>query len=161
MGGRWALPDWRRDQPGGMGVVYRARDTKLNREVALKVLPTDVVADPDRRNRFIIEAQTASQLQHPHIGVVYEVDEIDGVSFIAMELIRGEKLSDVLHRAACSTSRALPIAIEIAEGSGVRPRGGSCPSRREACKRDDHGGGAREDHRFRPGEACGCAGRRR
>ena len=101
---------------GGMGVVYRARDTKLNRQVALKVLPTDVVADPDRRSRFIAEAQTASQLQHPHIGVVYEADEIDGVSFIAMELIRGEKLSDVLHRAACSTSRALPIAMEIAEG---------------------------------------------
>ena len=101
---------------GGMGVVYRAQDTKLNRHVALKVLPTDVVADPDRRSRFIKEAQTASQLQHPHIGVVYEVDEIDGVSFIAMELIRGEKLSDMLNRAACSTPRALPIAIEVAEG---------------------------------------------
>ena len=101
---------------GGMGVVYRAKDTKLNRHVALKVLPTDVVADLDRRSRFIQEAQTASQLQHPHIGVVYEVDEIDGVSIIAMELIRGEKLSDMLNRASFSTPRALTIAIEVAEG---------------------------------------------
>ena len=79
---------------GGMGAVFRAMDTKLNREVAIKVLPPDLIADEDRKRRFFQEAQTASQLENPHVGVIYEVDEIDGVSFIAMELIRGYPLND-------------------------------------------------------------------
>src|SRR5215217_5827563 len=83
---------------GGMGIVYRAIDVALNREVALKVLPPDLVADPDRRARFVQEAQAASALEHPHIAVIHEVGEANGVHFIAMELIRGEKLSDVLLR---------------------------------------------------------------
>ena len=72
---------------GGMGVVYRALDTRLGREVAIKVLPPDLVTDPDRRHRFIREAQTASRIEHPHVGVIHEVDETDGVTFMAMELI--------------------------------------------------------------------------
>ena len=83
---------------GGMGVVYRALDTTLDREVALKVLPPDVVADDDRRRRFLREAQTASRLEHAHIGVIHEVGEADGVSFIAMELVRGEPLSQAIAR---------------------------------------------------------------
>src|SRR5688500_20030008 len=79
---------------GGMGIVYRATDTRLNRDVALKVLPEDLTDDADRRRRFLKEAQAASALEHPHIAVIYEADEVDGRAYIAMELIRGEKLSD-------------------------------------------------------------------
>jgi tetratricopeptide (TPR) repeat protein/predicted Ser/Thr protein kinase len=101
---------------GGMGVVYRGRDTRLNRDVALKVLPPDLVADPARRARFAQEAQAASALEHPHIAVIYEIDEADGISFIAMELLRGDKLGDLTARGALAPGRALDLAVEIAEG---------------------------------------------
>ena len=101
---------------GGMGIVYRARDLKLGREVALKVLPADLVADPQRRRRFTLEARAAAQLEHPHIGVVYEIDEADGVTFIAMELIRGEKLSDAIAGPPLPLARTLVLATEVAEG---------------------------------------------
>jgi tetratricopeptide (TPR) repeat protein/predicted Ser/Thr protein kinase len=99
---------------GGMGVVYRALDTTLNREVALKVLPAATVSEADRR-RLLREAQTASQLDHAHIGVVHEVGEADGVTFIAMELIRGGSLGQLMAR-GLSLSRALDLATEVAEG---------------------------------------------
>jgi len=100
---------------GGMGVVYRATDVRLNRDVALKVLPSELVADPERRQRFVQEARAASALEHPHIAVIHEIDEAEGVSFIAMELIRGEKLSEVVARGSLPPARALEIATEIAE----------------------------------------------
>ncbi len=101
---------------GGMGIVYRATDTRLNRDVALKVLPGDLTQDADRRRRFLHEAQAASALEHPHIAVIYEADEADGTAYIAMELIRGEKLSDVLARQRMAPARALELAAEIAAG---------------------------------------------
>jgi cephalosporin-C deacetylase-like acetyl esterase len=101
---------------GGMGIVYRALDVKLNREVALKVLPTELVADPERKRRFILEAQAAAALDHPHIAVVYEIDEAEGITFIALELIRGEKLSDHLGHERLSVDRSLELAIQVAEG---------------------------------------------
>jgi tetratricopeptide (TPR) repeat protein/TolB-like protein/predicted Ser/Thr protein kinase len=101
---------------GGMGVVYRALDVRLNREVALKVLPPELVADPDRRQRFVQEARAASSLEHPHIAVIHEIDEVDGVSFIAMELVRGDNLATLTARGPLSASRALEIAGEVAEG---------------------------------------------
>ena len=70
---------------GGMGVVYRATDTRLNRDVALKVLPEDLTHDGDRRRRFIQEAQAASAIEHPHIAVIHEAGEMDGLAFIAMD----------------------------------------------------------------------------
>ena len=81
---------------GGMGVVYRAVDMGLNREVALKVLPEDLVDDAERRRRLVQEAQAASALEHPNVAVIYEMREDEGSIFIAMELIRGEKLSGML-----------------------------------------------------------------
>ncbi len=101
---------------GGMGIVYRALDVKLDREVALKVLPPEIVADPERKRRFIQEAKAAAKLEHPHIGVVHEIDEAEGVTFIAMELIRGEQLKDMLQREKLPLARSLELAMEIAEG---------------------------------------------
>jgi serine/threonine protein kinase/TolB-like protein/Flp pilus assembly protein TadD len=101
---------------GGMGIVYRAVDVRLQREVALKVLPPELVADPERRRRFVQEARAASALEHPHIAVIHEVGEEDGVTFIAMELIRGEKLGDVMAQRRLSPVRVLEVAIEVAEG---------------------------------------------
>jgi serine/threonine protein kinase/tetratricopeptide (TPR) repeat protein len=101
---------------GGMGVVYRALDLKLDREVALKVLPPDLVADPERKRRFVQEAKAAAKLEHPHIAVVYEIDEADGATFIVMELIRGEKLNDLIKKAKLPLTRTLELATEVAEG---------------------------------------------
>ena len=71
---------------GGMGVVYRALDVKLEREVALKVLPPELVRDEERKHRFLQEAKAAASLKHPNIAVIHEVDEVDGVTFLVMEL---------------------------------------------------------------------------
>ena len=101
---------------GGMGVVYRATDTRLNRDVALKVLPEELTDDADRRRRFLQEAQAASVLEHPHIAVIYEADEVGGRAFIAMELIHGDKVSDLLRRGRPPLARALEIAAEVAAG---------------------------------------------
>jgi serine/threonine protein kinase len=101
---------------GGMGIVYRARDVKLNRDVAVKVLPPDLVADPERKRRFVQEAQAAAALHHPHIAVIHEIDEVDGVTFIAMELIEGDKLGDLVQRGRLPLARSLDLAIEVAEG---------------------------------------------
>jgi tetratricopeptide (TPR) repeat protein len=100
---------------GGMGVVYRATDTRLDRDVALKVLPADLVADAERRQRFMQEARAASALGHPNIAVIHDVGEEDGVSFIAMELVRGGKLSAAIEAKSLGTARVLEIAAEIAE----------------------------------------------
>ncbi len=101
---------------GGMGIVYRAVDVNLDREVALKVLPPELVADPERKRRFVQEAKAASRLDHPHIGTVFEIDEVGGVSFIAMELIRGEQLRELMQNGRLPVNRSLELATEIAEG---------------------------------------------
>ena len=77
---------------GGMGVVYRAVDTRLGRPVAIEILPPDATNDPDRRRRFTQDARSASALNHPNIVTIYEVDEHDGATFIAMELVEGMPL---------------------------------------------------------------------
>src|SRR6478672_6024745 len=78
---------------GGMGEVFLAEDTRLERKAAIKFLPAEMAADPDRRKRFLIEARAASALNHPHVCVVYDVGETDdGVPFIAMEFVEGQPL---------------------------------------------------------------------
>src|SRR5881394_1788195 len=77
---------------GGMGVVYKARDTHLDRPVAIKVLPPERVADPDRKRRFVQEAKAASALNHPNIVHIYDIDTASGVEFIAMEYVPGRTL---------------------------------------------------------------------
>jgi predicted Ser/Thr protein kinase len=101
---------------GGMGTVYRARDTRLQRNVALKVLPQDVTQDPDRRSRFLREARAAAAITHPSVAQVYDVDEADGVTFIAMELIEGETVRRLIERRELDLAGALDIAIQTAEG---------------------------------------------
>jgi Tol biopolymer transport system component/predicted Ser/Thr protein kinase len=101
---------------GGMGVVYRARDTTLERGVALKVLHPGLVADADRKRRFVKEARAAATLNHPNIAVTYEIDAFEGVDFIAMELVEGERLADLLGRGRLPRGRLADIATEVADG---------------------------------------------
>ena len=101
---------------GGMGVVYRAEDRKLHREVALKVLRADLETDPERRRRFEREARAAAAVSHPNIATVYEVGESQGRIFIAMELVGGPSLRSVLANGALPLPEALRIARQIASG---------------------------------------------
>ena len=81
---------------GGMGEVYRARDPRLNREVAIKVLPANHVGDDDRRRRFVQEAHAASALNHPHIITIHEIESANGADFIVMEYVPGKSLDAVI-----------------------------------------------------------------
>src|SRR5919106_430116 len=101
---------------GGMGAVYKAYDNKLQRVVALKVLPPEYVSQQDRRRRFFQEARAASALTHPHILTVYEVGEDDGKPYIAMEFIEGETLRQKIKSKRLQLSETLDIAIQIATG---------------------------------------------
>jgi Tol biopolymer transport system component/tRNA A-37 threonylcarbamoyl transferase component Bud32 len=100
---------------GGMGVVYKARDTHLDRLVALKILPADKVTDPERRRRFVQEARAASALNHPHIVTVFDIDEADGVHFIAMEHVAGSTLAARIGRKGLPLHDALTHAAQIAD----------------------------------------------
>jgi serine/threonine protein kinase len=99
---------------GGMGEVYRARDTRLQRDVALKVLPGDGAVDAERRERFAREAQAIAALNHPNIVTIYSVEEIDGRSIITMELVEGRPLSDVIPAGGLPLHRLLGVAIPVA-----------------------------------------------
>ena len=95
---------------GGMGEVYRATDTRLKRQVAVKILPLSLAADHDRLMRFQREAEVLASLNHPHIAGIYGVEETDGSQALIMELVEGEDLSTVITRGAMSLTDALPIA---------------------------------------------------
>src|SRR5262245_27166360 len=99
---------------GGMGVVYKARDTHLDRFVAIKVLPHDAVADPDRRQRFTQEAKAASALNHPGIVAIYDITESEGTDFIAMEYIEGKTLSELIRSPGLGLKEALTYATQAA-----------------------------------------------
>jgi serine/threonine protein kinase/cephalosporin-C deacetylase-like acetyl esterase len=101
---------------GGMGIVYKAEDTKLKRTVALKFLPSEFTRNQEAKERFIREAQAAAALDHPNICTVYEVDEHDGLAYISMAFIEGYSLRDRLKKGLLSTEDALDIAIQIGEG---------------------------------------------
>ena len=100
---------------GGMGEVYRARDTKLQREVAIKVLPESLATDRDRLARFEREAQLLAALNHPHIAAIYGVDTLGDTQFLVLELVEGDTLADRISRGALSLSEALALARQIAE----------------------------------------------
>jgi eukaryotic-like serine/threonine-protein kinase len=100
---------------GGMGEVYRARDPRLGREVAIKVLPAERMADENRRRRFVQEARAASALSHPNIVTIYEIESADGVDFIVMEYVPGKTLDAVIPRQGMRLGEVLRIAIPIAD----------------------------------------------
>ena len=100
---------------GGMGEVYKARDTRLDRTVAIKVLPEHVASDPDLQQRFEREAKTISSLNHPHICTLYDVGEHEGTSFLVMEYLEGDTLAQRLKKGALPLAHALKVATEIAD----------------------------------------------
>ncbi len=100
---------------GGMGEVYRATDTRLKRQVAIKILPASVAADAARLARFQREAEVLASLNHPHIAAVYGLEDSGGTIALVMELVEGEDLSQRIARGAIPIDEALPIAKQIAE----------------------------------------------
>src|ERR1700687_6308233 len=100
---------------GGMGEVYRARDSRLERDVAIKVLPSHLSQSPDLRARFEREAKAISGLQHPNICVLYDVGRQDGVDFLVMEYLEGETLATRLARKPLTPEEILRIEIEVAD----------------------------------------------
>ncbi|OGD27111.1 MAG: hypothetical protein A2V57_10040 [Candidatus Aminicenantes bacterium RBG_19FT_COMBO_65_30] len=101
---------------GGMGVVYRARDTRLDRLVALKTITPGLVANPERRSRLLLEARSAAAISHPAIAQVYDIDEVDGILFIAMEYVDGRTVSKLIADGELDLLGAIEIALQISEG---------------------------------------------
>ena len=101
---------------GGMGVVYKAQDTKLDRLVAMKFPPKDLCCDPKAKSRFIQEAKSASVMNHPNITTIHDIDEVEGEFFIVMEFIDGKSIKDILKEKEFSLKEMLDVAIQVAEG---------------------------------------------
>src|SRR3989454_4121377 len=100
---------------GGMGEVYKARDTRLERTVAIKVLPEHLSSSPEVRQRFEREAKTISQLSHPHICALYDVGNQDGVEYLVMEYLEGETLAARLAKGALPLEQTLRFGMEVAD----------------------------------------------
>ena len=100
---------------GGMGEVYRATDTRLKRQVAIKILPPQLAADPDRLARFQREAEVLASLNHPHIASIYGLENADDISALVIELVEGEDLAERIARGPVPLDEALPIAKQIAD----------------------------------------------
>src|SRR5262245_36516983 len=100
---------------GGMGEVYRARDLKLKREVAIKILPEEFSRDADRVSRFHREAEVLASLNHPNIAAIYDLEESDGLRYLVLELVEGETLADRITRGSIPVDEALAIARQICE----------------------------------------------
>src|SRR5947209_9269280 len=109
---------------GGMGVVWRALDTRLQREVAIKVLPEDKAGDAARRERLLREARSASSLNHPNIVTIYEIDSDQHIDFIAMELVRGRTLHDLLRDGKLPPATVVSYGIEICGALACAHAGG-------------------------------------
>ncbi|MEQ8768291.1 MAG: serine/threonine-protein kinase, partial [Planctomycetota bacterium] len=134
---------------GGMGEVYLARDTRLEREVAIKVLPEEFADDEERLRRFEREAKTLASLNHPNVAGIHGIDQVDDTCFLAMELVSGEDLEERLKRGALPLEEALDVCRQIAEGleaaheAGVihrdlKPASGRVTPRRALTDRPGH-----------------------
>src|ERR1700676_5299262 len=109
---------------GGMGEVYRARDTRLGRDVAIKILPKEMSADAARKQRFEREAKTISGLNHPNICVLYDVGSQDGVDYLVMECVEGETLVKCLEKGALPLEQVLKYGMQIADALDKAHRNG-------------------------------------
>ena len=103
---------------GGMGVVYRAEDERLNRAVALNVLHSGSISNTKTRNRFRREARILSQLNHPHIATIFDFDTEEGIDFLVMEFVPGESLDQILKRGTLSEKEVVRIGIQLFEALG-------------------------------------------
>lgn len=101
---------------GGMGVVYQAHDQKLQRPVALKILPRELTGSPERWKRFVLEARAAARVSHPAIAQIYDIDEHEGTMFIAMELVEGKTVRQLIQNRELDLLGAIDIAIQVAGG---------------------------------------------
>jgi serine/threonine protein kinase len=101
---------------GGMGEVYRARDTRLGREVAIKVLPAEFASDPDRLRRFEQEARAVAALSHPNVLAIFDVGTHDAIPYLVTELLEGESLRDRLRAGGLTVRKAVETAVQIAQG---------------------------------------------
>src|ERR1035441_10826754 len=101
---------------GGMGEVYRATDTKLGRDVALKVLPAEMAQDPERLSRFRREAKVLAQLDHPNIVTIHSVEECDGVHFLTMQLVEGRPLDRLIPSGGLAVEQIVEIASALGDG---------------------------------------------
>src|ERR1700678_4801883 len=109
---------------GGMGEVYRARDTRLGRDVAIKVLPAHLSSDPDLRQRMEREAKAISSLNHPRICTLHDVGHQDGIDFLVMEHLEGESLANRLQKGPLPLKESLKIAMEVCEALETAHRAG-------------------------------------
>ena len=137
---------------GGMGEVYKAKDTRLGRDVAIKVLPAGFSTDPDRLNRFEQEARAAAALNHPNILAVYDIGSHDSSPYIVSELLLGETLRERLNGGALPVRKAVDHAIQIAHGLAAAHEKG-ITHRDLKPENLHHGRWSREDSRLRPGQA--------
>ncbi len=101
---------------GGMGEVYLAEDSKLGREIAVKVLPDEVASDPERLARFQREARLVAALNHPQVVTIHSVEEVDGVHLLTMEVVKGKSLDKLLPRAGFDLATIFDLGIQIADG---------------------------------------------
>src|SRR5437763_7752843 len=109
---------------GGMGEVYLANDTRLGRQVALKILPRELAADVDRRHRLEREAQAAARLNHPNIVTLFSFEEVDGIAFLTMEYVDGQPLSSLIQPQGLPLERLLPIGIAVADAVATAHKSG-------------------------------------
>ena len=148
---------------GGMGEVYRARDPRLQRDVALKVLPDIAAADPDRRERFRREALAVAALNHPHIVTIHSVEEAGTTVFLTMELVEGRSLAEVLPSGGLTLDRLLTVAIAVADAmSAAHQKGITHRDLKPANIMLGEGEqrGTHQGARLRPGKSRRAAARR-
>jgi len=123
---------------GGMGEVYLAQDTKLDRKVALKILPADLAANQDRMRRFVQEAKAAAALNHPNIAHIYEIGDHEGTNFIAMEFVDGRTLREKIHGKKSERKVLLKHLLQVAEGLAKAHASGNCAPRSQTRQHHDH-----------------------
>ena len=138
---------------GGMGEVYKARDTRLGREVAVKVLPAEFASDPERLRRFEQEARAAAALNHPNILVVFDIGTHEGTPYIVDQLLEGETLRERLRGGPIAPAKAVDFGVQIVAGTLCRSREGHRPSGSEAGEPLRHERRPRQDSRLWPGTA--------